>query len=396
MRSTSFSRLKLTLTTLLFLLTLSLLTACGGSKNSASSNTGSNGGSNSGGSTSGGSNPGNTGGSGGGGSQSAASFVYLINNGSTKEIQGLKFGTDNSLAAVPGSPYTNGGFSSSLVVAGSTLVNDSAPGLRAWTIDSNTGALTPGNTISGVGGAASFSTYVYASAGANVLAYSANNGTLTQVGSPVSVANLCMDCQAGRLQVSNDGKYVYTELSGFHDVNGFAVLDRASDGSISNARNVAGVNGSTSAAAAVVVSHDSRYIYEFNQSGEIMLWKFDPATATATLASQKAAAPAGIVSQALISPDGKYLAAVSAGVNRIDMFSINASTGAITPVPGAPFSTGTNPVSLAFSSDSQTLFVDCRGDGSADLFAYHIGADGALTQVAHQSLGGDPFTIAVK
>ncbi len=394
MRSTSFSRLKLTLTTLLFVLTLSLLTACGGSKNNTSSNTGNNGGSNSG--TTGGSNPGNTGGSGGSGGsgQSAATFVYVVNNG-PKQLQAFSF-NGNAFTAIQGNPYAIGSFTGTAAIAGNTLFASAEGGNKVWTIDPNSGALTPVPTTSTRGWGIAYGNNVYGSSPEGITAYSVSNGNFTQIGSPVSVANLCADCTGYPSEVSKDGNYVFVMLSGFHDVNGFAVLNRASDGSISNARIVPSVNGSTSASAAVVVSNDNRYIYEFTQSGTIALWQFDPAAAKATQVTFTAATPAGIVDQAKISPDGKYLAAVSPGVNRIDMFSINASTGALTPVPGAPFATGTNPTRLAFSADSQTLFVDCRGDGSADLFAYHIGADGSLTQVAHQSLGGDPSSIAVK
>jgi 6-phosphogluconolactonase (cycloisomerase 2 family) len=389
-QSKTLTRLQSVFTFFTLLLTLSLLAGCGGSKSSSNNSGGSNsGGTNSGGTNTGGSN---TGGSG----QSSSTLVYLLNNGSTKQVQGFKFSSDNTFSAVPGSPYPNSSYAVSVAIADSTLVASSSPGIKAWAIDSSTGSLTPGSTIAGGSSLASFGNNIYASASTNVTAYSASSGTLTQVGSPVSVASLCQDCQPGQLQVSNDGKYVYAEVFGFHDVNGFVVIDRAADGSVSNARLVQAVNGSTSAAAAVVVSADNHFIYEFNQSGQIMLWQFDPAAGTATLANQSVESPAGIVDQARISPDGKYLAAVSPGVNRIDMFSINASTGALTKVPGAPFATGTNPTRLAFSSDSQTLFVDCRSDGSADLFAYHIGADGSLSQVAHQVLGGDPSAIAVK
>ncbi|HET9698445.1 MAG TPA: hypothetical protein VFP40_16355 [Terriglobales bacterium] len=391
MRSTSFSRLKLTLTTLLFLLTLSLLTACGGSKNSASSNTGSNGGSNSGGSTSGGSNPGNTGGS-GGSSQSASTFVYVSNTG-TKQLQAFSF-NGSAFTQIQGSPYTIGSFAPGVAIADSTLTANAEGGNKTWTIDASSGALTPGPASPGWGPA--YGNTAYGTSSQGITAYSVNNGTVTQIGSPVSIADLCFECTGYPLQVSGDGKYVFVMLSGFHDVNGFAVLNRASDGSISNARFVSGVNGTTSAAAAVVVSKDSRYIYEFNQSGTIQLWQFDPAAATATQLTFKAASPSGIAESAKLSPDGKYLVGVFPGVNRIDVYSIDSATGALTPVPGSPFATGTNPTQIGFSSDSQTLFVDCRGDGSADLFAYHIGADGSLMQVAHQSLGGNPSGIAVK
>jgi 6-phosphogluconolactonase len=85
------------------------------------------------------------------------------------------------------------------------------------------------------------------------------------------------------------------------------------------------------------------------------------------------------------SPDGRFLA--DANVNSIAVFSVAAS-GALTAVPGSPFGGGTiNPASVAFSPNGKLLVAVAQG--SAKVFMYSVAANGALTQV------GSPMTVPI-
>jgi 6-phosphogluconolactonase len=94
---------------------------------------------------------------------------------------------------------------------------------------------------------------------------------------------------------------------------------------------------------------------------------------------------------------GNYLFASDDESNDIAAFSINTTTGALTPVPGSPFAYGSegesNPggISLAVTPNGKFLYAGDSGNTvnettTGDLWGFSIGANGALT-----SLQGSPF-----
>lgn len=60
----------------------------------------------------------------------------------------------------------------------------------------------------------------------------------------------------------------------------------------------------------------------------------------------------------------------------VSAYSINASTGALTPVPGSPFATGTSPFGVAL--DPSRKFVYVGNNGSSNVSAYTIDATSVL------------------
>src|SRR5437879_2887077 len=68
------------------------------------------------------------------------------------------------------------------------------------------------------------------------------------------------------------------------------------------------------------------------------------------------------------------------GSNNISAFSVNTTTGFLTPVSGSPFATGGKGaigMSLAVSPDGRFLYAG--NFDSADISVFHIGSNGALT-----------------
>jgi 6-phosphogluconolactonase (cycloisomerase 2 family) len=390
-----------------------MMTACGGGDNNSASNNnngsgttpttgGTNPGTTSG--TTGGTGGGTTGGTGGGTtggtSSAAATNVYVANNGS-KQVQGFQLDPAKGFTAVQGSPSANADFTVDADIVGNNLVVSGGQSLKVWTIDSSTGALTQASPVSGgYSWMAVSGSNLYAVTGQTqeIATFTNSGSTFTQVGTPLSLANLCFECGSGPLQASRDGKYVFSQVNGFRDVHGFAVIDRGANGALSNPRNTQQINNSTIGAEDIVVSNDNQWVYESSPSGDnIMLWHLDPATGKSSMVSDAAVTVPSGPEQLRISPDGKYLAALSLGANRVSVFSINSTNGALTAVAGSPFATGVHPVRMAFGSGGKYLFVICRGDGSADLFGYSVDAStGALMQVGHQTLGGDPGAVAAQ
>jgi 6-phosphogluconolactonase len=96
-------------------------------------------------------------------------------------------------------------------------------------------------------------------------------------------------------------------------------------------------------------------------------------------------------------PSDKFLYVANAYSNDISAFTINPSTGALTPVPGSPFTTGSllQPIALSVDSTGKFLYVaDFGGDstvpaGFNDISEYSIDATtGALTQISEASCVG--------
>ncbi len=97
-------------------------------------------------------------------------------------------------------------------------------------------------------------------------------------------------------------------------------------------------------------------------------------------------APAGLAVANNLGPAGPFLYVADAG--KIDALQVNNATGALTAVPGSPFTSGTN---LYLATDYMNHFVFAADEDSAGgVLAFTINAStGALTAVP-----GSPFAIS--
>jgi 6-phosphogluconolactonase (cycloisomerase 2 family) len=89
----------------------------------------------------------------------------------------------------------------------------------------------------------------------------------------------------------------------------------------------------------------------------------------------------------------KFVYVPNAGSGTVSAFSINAATGALSPVPGSPFPSGVTPRFAAANRAGTALYVTNDGSGAAPprISAYTINATtGVLTPVA-----GSPFDVSV-
>ncbi|MGO9791897.1 MAG: WD40 repeat domain-containing protein [Solirubrobacteraceae bacterium] len=94
------------------------------------------------------------------------------------------------------------------------------------------------------------------------------------------------------------------------------------------------------------------------------------------------------------SPNGKLLAAADlygatpAGGKTVSIFSVSGS-GALTAVPGSPFTVGAQPNDLAFSPGGNLLAVSVEGNDAPALEIFSVSAAGALTPAT-----GSPYSIS--
>ena len=94
---------------------------------------------------------------------------------------------------------------------------------------------------------------------------------------------------------------------------------------------------------------------------------------------------------------GKFLYASNGGSHSISAFSINPTTGALTPVAGSPFSDGASAgfgdISLAASPDGQFLFAGVASNTTVVTFG--IGTDGSLTELSSAMVMEPPAGMKV-
>ena len=87
----------------------------------------------------------------------------------------------------------------------------------------------------------------------------------------------------------------------------------------------------------------------------------------------------------MTDPTGSFVYTGLLTTGQVAGFSINATTGALTPVPGSPFPAGNNPLSLA--AVNNFLYVSNFTDGTISGYSINP-TNGALT-----ALAGSPFAI---
>jgi 6-phosphogluconolactonase (cycloisomerase 2 family) len=97
-----------------------------------------------------------------------------------------------------------------------------------------------------------------------------------------------------------------------------------------------------------------------------------------------------------VDPAGKFAYVANGGSNNVSAYTINAATGALTPVAGSPFTAGSVPIEVAVDPTGKFAYVS--NDGSDNVTAYAINAaTGALAPVVGSpfAAGSVPYGIAV-
>jgi 6-phosphogluconolactonase (cycloisomerase 2 family) len=159
-----------------------------------------------------------------------------------------------------------------------------------------------------------------------------------------------------------------------------------------------GTGGGLFVGARILASPLDGFLYVANGgSGTVSVFSIDSGTGSLTAVAGSpfaTATPPGSPQDLLlaVTPDNKYLFAAEVVQEQVTVFSI-ASDGALTVVPGSPISIPFNTAGMKVTPDGKFLAValtDLTGTTAADEIAmYSIGSDGALTGVP-----GSPFSTA--
>jgi len=150
----------------------------------------------------------------------------------------------------------------------------------------------------------------------------------------------------------------------------------------------------------LAIEPSGKYMYTSNQ-GTANVSGFAISSTGAITALAGSPYPSGPAPVAIIvDPAGKFVFVANSAGPTISAFSINAATGDLAPVPGSPFAADFFPRAFAIDPASKFLYAGIAssfmGD-STEIMAFSIGPTGALTTVPGSpfSAGRNPIALAV-
>jgi 6-phosphogluconolactonase len=248
----------------------------------------------------------------------AGKFLFLAHANLNSIFAFTRDPNTGAITSVPGSPFAaaTSPFHVAVHPSGNFLYasnyNDSMGSISAYTIDPATG----------------------------VLAQIAGSPFATQAGYP----------GPGRLAIDPRGKFLYVGLDGTVNANHF-VAAFSIDSSTGALTAIAGSPFTTgSGPLSVAVDRSGGYLYTANSfDNTISGFAIDPATGVLTSVSGSpfaTGALGGFPFALAVDPSGMFLYTGNQASNNVSGLSLNATTGALTTIPGSPFAGVTNPYDL--------------------------------------------------
>ena len=304
--------------------------------------------------------------------------------------------------AFPASTPTSGQIA--IDPSGQLLYVIQASSVYGYAINPTTGALTavPGSPFAmGVGPTAlafdAAGTHIYIAGGELPVAYANETVTAYSVASSGALASLASYDVLGRVTtMATAGNYLYVGALGFDSITVFSI---GSTGELSvtpgspYGTNPGPYNIAIDPSGAVLYVANENVFTASGSSGEyISTFTLDSSTGALTpvAGNPTPATPNGLIG---IDPTGKFLfVPVTGGVS---VFAINTATGAFATIPGAPFPDGAMPVSVGFDPRSRSVYV--VNAGAANISEFSLADSGTLTPLPGSpvAVGGIPTYIAV-
>jgi 6-phosphogluconolactonase (cycloisomerase 2 family) len=273
--------------------------------------------------------------------------------------------------------------------------NVGAADISIYAVNATTGALTSAGTAStGVGSAPDAiavdpsGLFVLAadSAGATLVVLQINQttGALTQVpGSPFAT-DVNPAGNASGVTVDPSGRYVFATNQFDPPVGlaGYTFNSTPGSGDLTQfpTWQVPTGNG----ALWVTVDALDRFIYASNSlDGTVSGWTIGVGGALSAItgspfgAGFTAGAQTGVIA---IDPSGRFLYVTDTANNQLDAFTVDQTTGALTPMAGSPFGIGNGAFGVAIDPSAQFLYVANSFDASISMFTLSP-TTGVLTAV---------------
>jgi 6-phosphogluconolactonase len=347
---------------------------------------------------------------GGSGGRTAPAYAYVANEGTltTYSINpstgGLTGPVGSPLAFPTSTPF--GGISQIATdPSGQFLYLLDYSGVYVYAINRNTGALTAvaGSPFE----AGSIPTSLAFDASGNYLYVAGYSGVIAPVNGVISAYSVNSSgalVPLAKYAVPSDlstivaaGNYLY--VAGFY-TNSVTVFSIGPMGELSE--NVPASPFSTDTGPYGIVADPSgSVLYTANAGmptateatpGSISAFTIDSSTGALTPVpgSPQAIAVHGAIS---MDPMGKFLLVPE--ISGVSVYAINTTTGALSAVAGSPFSAGTDPSVVSVGPTAQVAYV--VNDGSANVSEFTLESTGALTPLAGSPVpvGSNPIHMAI-
>jgi 6-phosphogluconolactonase len=143
-----------------------------------------------------------------------------------------------------------------------------------------------------------------------------------------------------------------------------------------------------------------KFLYAINSRADTISIFNVASDGTLTLSGTPGPAGGSSPNAAVIDPTGKYLLVTNNFTNNVSVFSIDANSGALTPVAGSPFPANTGPTEILITPSGKFVYVSNPAIGMITAFTFST-SDGTLTQLSSSPFsslpggGGGAFGLAV-
>jgi 6-phosphogluconolactonase (cycloisomerase 2 family) len=310
----------------------------------------------------------------------SSKFVYVANQGSNNVSAFAVNATTGALNQVPGSPFAAGKSPHAIAVDRSGkfvyVANEGSSNVSAYKIDTETGTLTPVSGSPFPAGDTPIAVTIDPAAGfiyvlnnnANVPSWSTSAYSMdgsTGVLTPISSSNIATTLGPLAATIDPAGKFLY-EIGYFNPhwgVSPFTI--NTATGSLTE-----DLGGSGNVLpSAMAMNPTGKFLYVTDASfGYIVAFAVDATTGAITIIPGSAddnygqwSIPAGPYAMGTqpdsiqVDPSGRFAYVANQGSNNVSAFVINGTTGALTPVPGTPFAAGVGPSSVAIASSPASV-----------------------------------------
>ncbi len=157
--------------------------------------------------------------------------------------------------------------------------------------------------------------------------------------------------------------------------------------------------GTTPVALAVDPSNKFMYVTDSVTAGTVRAFTLNPTTGKYTAVAGGTYSTGGqLPGFVAVDPTGKFVYASNSGSASVAAFAINPATGALTAVPGSPFAAGNVPKEVTVDPKGKFVYVTNSGSvaNTATLSSYTINAStGALTPLAGSPLAATSFASSL-
>jgi 6-phosphogluconolactonase (cycloisomerase 2 family) len=143
-----------------------------------------------------------------------------------------------------------------------------------------------------------------------------------------------------------------------------------------------------------------KFLYAINSRADTISIFNVASDGTLTLSGTPGPAGGSSPNAAVIDPTGTHLLVTNNFTNNVSVFSIDANSGALTPVAGSPFPANTGPTEILITPSGKFVYVSNPAIGMITAFTFST-SDGTLTQLASSPFsslpggGGGAFGLAV-